>query len=238
MSSPIIIAVDGYSSTGKSTFAKAIAKELGYIYIDTGAMYRAVTLLALRRGLVSKNNTIQDVNALAGILSDAANPVEISFRTSGAGGASETWLDGENVEKSIRTIEISRVVSYVAAIPDVRRYVDRRLREIGSARGVVMDGRDIGTAVFPDAELKIFMTARPEVRAMRRYEEMCARGYKVSYGEILSNLKERDYIDAHRETAPLVQAPDAELLDNSDMTVEDQVMWFHELLKRRHLCGF
>lgn len=238
MSSPVIIAVDGYSSTGKSTFAKAIAKELGYIYIDTGAMYRAVTLLAFRRGLVSKNNTIPDVKALTGLLADAARPVEISFRTSGAGGASETWLDGENVEKDIRTIEVSRAVSHVAAIPDVRRYVDRRLREIGSARGVVMDGRDIGTAVFPDAELKIFMTARPEVRARRRYEEMRAHGDNVSYEEILSNLKERDYLDTNRETAPLVQAPDAELLDNSDMTVEDQVKWFHELLKRRHLCGF
>lgn len=238
MSSPIIIAVDGHSSTGKSTFAKAIAKELGYIYIDTGAMYRAVTLLAFRKGLVSKNNTISDVHALAGILSGNAGPVDISFRTSGAGGASETWLDGENIEKEIRTIEISRVVSHVAAIPEVRRYVDRRLREIGSARGVVMDGRDIGTAVFPDAELKIFMTARPEVRAERRYEEMRMRGYDVSYEDILSNLKERDYLDAHRETAPLKQAPDAELLDNSDMTVDDQVEWFHELLKRRHLCGF
>ena len=166
MSSPVIIAVDGYSSTGKSTFAKAIAKELGYIYIDTGAMYRAVTLLALRKGCVSKNNTIDEA-ALRTVLSGVPRPVEITFRTSGPGGASETWLDGENVERDIRTIGISRVVSHIAAVPMVREFVDRSLHEIGSGKGVVMDGRDIGTAVFPDAEIKIFMTARPEVRARR-----------------------------------------------------------------------
>ena len=140
MTSPIIIAVDGYSSTGKSTFAKAIAKELGYIYIDTGAMYRAVTLLALRNGLVSKNNTIEP-DSLSEMLSRGSCPVDISFRTSGPGGASETWLNGENVERDIRTLGISKVVSYVAAVPAVRHYVDRRLREIGSRKGVVMDGR-------------------------------------------------------------------------------------------------
>ena len=165
-------------------------------------------------------------------------PVDISFRTSGPGGRSETWQDGENVEKEIRTMEISRIVSHVAALPFVRGYVDRRLREIGSGKGVVMDGRDIGTAVFPDAELKIFMTARPEVRARRRYEEMSARGHRVSYEEILANLSERDYIDTHREAAPLRRAEDSVLLDNSDMSIEDQIQWFKDLLKQRHLCGY
>lgn len=237
MTSPIIIAVDGYSSTGKSTFAKAIAKELGYIYIDTGAMYRAVTLLALRKGLVSKNNTIEP-DSLSEMLSRGSCPVDISFRTSGPGGASETWLNGENVERDIRTLGISKVVSYVAAVPAVRHYVDRRLREIGSRKGVVMDGRDIGTAVFPDAELKIFMTARPEVRARRRFDEMCSNGQHPSYEEVLSNIKERDYMDEHRQTAPLARAADAVLLDNSDMSVEDQILWFKDLLMRRHLCGY
>ena len=237
MTSPIIIAVDGYSSTGKSTFAKAIAKELGYIYIDTGAMYRAVTLLALRKGLVSKNNTIEP-DSLSEMLSRGSCPVDISFRTSGPGGASETWLNGENVERDIRTLGISKVVSYVAAVPAVRHYVDRCLREIGSRKGVVMDGRDIGTAVFPDAELKIFMTARPEVRARRRFDEMCSKGQHPSYEEVLSNIKERDYMDEHRQTAPLARAADAVLLDNSDMSVEDQILWFKDLLMRRHLCGY
>ena len=236
MTSPIIIAIDGHSSTGKSTFAKAIAKELGYIYIDTGAMYRAVALLAVRHGFVSKNNTI-DADSLGKTLSLTPQP-DISFRTSGDGGASETWLNGENVEQQIRTIEISKVVSYIAALPVVREYVDRRLREIGSRRGVVMDGRDIGTAVFPDAELKIFMTASPEVRARRRYEEMRSKGQDTPYEEVLNNIRERDYIDEHRQTAPLTKADDAVLLDNSDMTVGEQVLWFKDLLKRRHLCGY
>ena len=237
MISPIIIAIDGYSSTGKSTFAKAIAKELGYIYIDTGAMYRAVTLLALRRGYVSKNNTINSA-ALRAALAESGPDTDISFHVSGQDGTSETWLGGENVERQIRTIEISRVVSHIAAIPFVREYVDRRLREIGAAKGVVMDGRDIGTAVFPDAELKIFMTARPEVRAGRRYEEMLSRGHDVSYEEILNNLSERDNIDENRAVAPLRKASDAVLLDNSDMTVDDQVEWFRDQMRRRHLCGF
>ena len=237
MISPVIIAIDGYSSTGKSTFAKAIAKELGYIYIDTGAMYRAVTLFALRNGFVSKNNTI-DTEALRKMLFSVEHPVVISFRTTGPDGASETWLNGENVERDIRTIEISRVVSHIAAVPMVREFVDRSLHEIGSGKGVVMDGRDIGTAVFPDAEIKIFMTASPEVRARRRYEEMRSKGQETPYEEVLGNIRERDYIDEHRKTAPLSRAADAELLDNSDMTVEEQIQWFKDLLKRRHLCGF
>ena len=183
---------------------------------------------------MSGDNTV-DETALRRLLLDG-DSVEISFLASGPDGESETWLDGENVEKEIRTLEISRIVSHVAVLPFVREYVDRRLREIGSGKGVVMDGRDIGTAVFPDAEIKIFMTARPEVRARRRYEEMSARGHRVSYEDILCNLSERDYIDTHRETAPLRKADDAVILDNSDMTVEDQIRWFRNLLKERHLC--
>lgn len=237
MTSPIIIAVDGYSSTGKSTFAKAIAKELGYIYIDTGAMYRAVSLLALTKGYISKNNTV-DEQSLARTLSCTSPPVKITFRASGPDGTSETWLNGVNVESSIRTIEISRIVSHVAAIPQVRGFVDRSLREAGSRKGVVMDGRDIGTAVFPDAELKIFMTARTEVRARRRYEEMLSKGQDTSYEDVLANIRERDYMDEHRKTAPLIRAEDAVLLDNSDMSVGDQILWFKDLLKRKHLCGY
>lgn len=236
MVSPIIIAIDGYSSTGKSTFAKAIAKELGYVYIDTGAMYRAVTLYALGHGYISKDNAIDEDSLSASLASP--HSVDISFRTSGRDGASETWLNGENVERRIRTLEISSSVSHVAAIPSVRAYVDRRLREIGSRKGVVMDGRDIGSSVFPDAELKIFMTARAEVRAERRYEEMRERGEPDTYDAILRNIRERDYLDQHRKTSPLVRASDAVLLDNSDMTVGEQVEWFRDLLKKRHLCGF
>lgn len=237
MTSPVIIAVDGYSSTGKSTFAKAIAKELGYIYIDTGAMYRAVTLQALRKGYISKNNTI-DGERLRKILFRKDHPLEIAFRNSGAGGAGETWLDGENVERDIRTIEVSRVVSHVAALPVVREFVDRTLHQLGARRGVVMDGRDIGTAVFPDAEVKIFMTARPEVRARRRYEEMRSKGLDTPYEEVLANIRERDYMDEHRSAAPLSRAADAVLLDNSDMSIEDQLEWFRKLLRQRHLCGY
>ncbi|HIZ86096.1 MAG TPA: (d)CMP kinase [Candidatus Coprenecus stercoravium] len=233
MTSRIIIAVDGYSSTGKSTFAKAIAKELGYVYIDTGAMYRAVTLLAIRKGCAGRGRAV-DAAALEALLS-ARPSVDVSFRVSGPDGTSETWLDGENVESSIRTLEVSGVVSHIAALPFVRDFVDRRLREIGARKGVVMDGRDIGTAVFPDAELKIFMTARPEVRARRRLEELRSRGEITDYAEVLRNIEERDYMDRHRKTAPLVKAADAVELDNSDMTVEDQMEWFRNLIKERKL---
>ena len=229
MTSRIIIAIDGYSSTGKSTFAKAIARELGYVYIDTGAMYRAVALFAMRGGCVSGDNAV-DETALRRLLVDGS-PVDISFRTSGPGGRSETWLDGENVEKEIRTLEISRIVSHVAALPFVREYVDRRLREIGAGKGVVMDGRDIGTAVFPDAELKIFMTARVEVRARRRYDEMLSKGGSPDYDEVLENLRQRDYIDSHRSASPLRKAADAFELDNSDMTMEEELAWVRGLVQ-------
>lgn len=233
MGARIIIAIDGYSSTGKSTFAKAIAKKLGYIYIDTGAMYRAVTLLADRKGFISKNNTINE----AGLEKCLQSPsdADISFRISELNGKSETYLNGQNVEKSIRSLDISDKVSHIASIPFVREFVDARLREIGKSRGVVMDGRDIGTAVFPDAELKIFMTADPEIRAKRRLDELKAKGEKADYGEVLDNIRKRDYMDEHRSTAPLAKAPDAILLDNSGMTVEEQMRWVMDILKSKGL---
>lgn len=233
MGSRIIIAIDGYSSTGKSTFAKAIAKKLGYLYIDTGAMYRAVTLLADRKGFISKNNTINE-EGLERILKSCGE-ADISFRISTSEGKCETYLNGENVEKRIRSLDISDKVSHIAAIPSVREFVDRRLHEIGKAKGVVMDGRDIGTAVFPDAELKIFMTANPEIRAQRRLEELLAKGEKAELKEVLENIRKRDYIDEHRETDPLTKAADAITLDNSHMTVDEQMEWVMGILKSKGL---
>ncbi len=231
MTSPIIIAIDGYSSTGKSTFAKAIAKEMGYVYIDTGAMYRAVTLLAVEHELISKNNTINEPE-LRKLLFDEPT-ADISFKASGEGGSCQTYLNGKNVEKDIRTMAIADKVSYIAVIPFVREYVDIRLRELGEARGVVMDGRDIGTAVFPDAELKIFMTASAEIRAQRRLDELHAKGQEAIYEDVLRNIQERDYIDSHRETHPLTQAPDAVVLDNGNMGVEEQMEWFRNIIAQR-----
>ncbi len=233
MGSRIIIAIDGYSSTGKSTFAKAIAKKLGYLYIDTGAMYRAVTLLADRKGFISKNNTINE-EGLERILKSCGE-AEISFRISPPQGECETYLNGENVEKRIRSLDISDKVSHIATIPFVREFVDRRLREIGKSKGVVMDGRDIGSAVFPDAEIKIFMTADPEIRAKRRLEELLARGEKAELKDVLDNIRKRDYIDEHRATDPLTRAADAIMLDNSHMTVDEQMEWVMGILKSKGL---
>ncbi len=231
MTSPIIIAIDGHSSTGKSTFAKAIARDMGYIYIDTGAMYRAVTLLAVEHNLISKNNTINELE-LKKLLFDEPS-ADVSFKASPEGGACQTYLNGQNVEKQIRTMSISNKVSYIAVIPFVREYVDIRLRKIGAARGVVMDGRDIGSAVFPDAELKIFMTASAEIRAKRRMDELQAKGQETAFEDVLRNIEERDYIDSHRETHPLTQAPDAVVLDNGNMTIEDQMNWFRNIIAQR-----
>lgn len=216
----IIIAIDGYSSTGKSTFAKLVAAKLGYIYIDTGALYRAVTLEAINHNIISENNTI-DCNRLENMLKNTC----IEFKTTGENGKSETYLNGQNVEKEIRRLEVSGKVSHIAAIPMVRNFVDSMLKVYGEKKGVVMDGRDIGTAVFPDAELKIFMTADPEIRAERRLKEMIEKGENPDPQEVLQNLIERDHIDTHREVAPLTQAPDAILLDNSHMTLEQQMDW-------------
>lgn len=218
----IIIAVDGYSSGGKSTFAKAVAAKLGYIFIDTGAMYRAVTLYAMRRGIAD------DPVALVAALPD----VHIDFRFNPQTGRSDVYLDGENVEAEIRRIDVSTRVSAVSSIPEVRAKLVAMQQEMGRAKGVVMDGRDIGTVVFPDAELKIFMTADPHVRAERRYKELIAKGERVSMEEIEKNIRERDRQDETREVSPLRRAADAVVLDNSRMTVEEQMDWITGQLER------
>lgn len=223
----IIIAIDGHSSTGKSTYAKMIASKIGYIYIDTGALYRAVTLYAIENELISKNNTIDKEK-----LQKSLENLSVNFKTTGKNGKSETYLNEKNVEKEIRSLKVSNKVSYIAAIPFVREFVDRRLKEIGKNKGVVMDGRDIGTTVFPQAELKIFMTADPKIRAERRLNEMIEKGENPRFDEVLKNIIERDYIDEHRETAPLKRASDAILLDNSYMTLDKQMEWFLNILSK------
>lgn len=219
----IIIAVDGFSSCGKSTFAKAIAARLGYIFIDTGAMYRAVTLYALEHGAIRSG--IVDEEAVCRLLDQIA----ITFRFNSARGASDIYVNGDLVEGKIRTIEVSNCVSQVSAIPAVRKKLVAMQQEMGRRRGVVMDGRDIGTVVFPDAELKLFMTADPAVRARRRYDELTAKGQQVTLEEIERNVRERDKADMSRAISPLRQADDAIVLDNSRMTVDEQMEWFVRL---------
>ena len=214
--SKITIAIDGFSSTGKSTVAKQLAKALEYVYVDSGAMYRAITLFAIQNDLVSAS--FQDWNGLISRLSEA----NLSFEYNKDLEFSEIYLNGVNVEKEIRTLEVSSLVSQVSEIKEVRDKLVELLREMGKSKGVVMDGRDIGTVVFPDAELKLFFTAAPEVRATRRYKELVDRGDKVSYDEVLHNIRERDYIDSHREFAPLLRAEDAVEIDNSEMELEEQ----------------
>lgn len=216
----ITIAIDGYSSCGKSTMAKELAQHIGYIYVDSGAMYRAVTLFALRNSIFSKENQIDTAR-----LEQLMPQVKVSFRINPETKLPETMLGDECVEQQIRTIEVSNHVSLIAALPFVRTAMTSQQQEMGKAKGIVMDGRDIGTAVFPDAELKIFVTARAEVRARRRYEELDAKGMPTSYDEILKNVEERDYIDSHREVSPLRQAEDALVLDNSDLTRQQQLDW-------------
>lgn len=218
----IIIAIDGYSSCGKSTFAKAVAAKLGYIFIDTGAMYRAVTLYAMRGGMV------EDRERLVAALPE----VRIEFRFDPAAGRSDVYLNGENVETEIRRIDVSERVSTVSSIPEVRTKLVAMQQEMGRAKGVVMDGRDIGTVVFPGAELKIFMTADPEVRAERRYRELTAKGERVSMEEIERNIRERDRQDETRVVSPLRRAADAVVLDNSRMTVAEQMAWIDRQLER------
>ena len=222
----IKIAVDGYSSTGKSSFARLIAKEFSFLYLDSGALYRAVTLFAIRNRLTGEGGSV-DAGALSALLPE----IRISFRNSRDG--SHTFLGDECVDEAIRTIEVSSYVSPVAVIPEVREFVDRILRDYGKAGRVVMDGRDIGTTVFPDAELKIFMVADANVRAARRLKEMQASGSEADFDTVLENLKTRDYIDSHRETSPLRQAEDAIVLDNTDMTLEDQMVWLRDIVRRR-----
>ncbi|MBQ9092555.1 MAG: (d)CMP kinase [Prevotella sp.] len=216
----ITIAIDGHSSCGKSTMAKQLAKQLGYIYVDTGAMYRAVTLYAMRNGLITEDNNV-DNDGLRSRMSQIA----ISFKFNETTGRPDTYLNGERVEDKIRGIEVSNHVSPVAAIPFVRRAMVDMQREMGKEKGIVMDGRDIGTTVFPDAELKVFVTASAEVRAKRRYDELSQKGMPADYEEILKNVQERDYIDSHREVSPLRPAEDAVILDNSDMTIPEQQEW-------------
>lgn len=218
----IVIAIDGFSSCGKSTFAKAIARRLGYIFIDTGAMYRAVTLYALEHGAIRSG--IVDEEAVVRLLDE----ISITFRFNPERGASDIYVNGTFVEGKIRTIEVSNCVSAVSAIAEVRRKLVAMQQEMGRKRGVVMDGRDIGTVVFPDAELKIFMTADPKVRARRRYDELTAKGDAVSLEAIEQNVRDRDYQDMHRAISPLRQADDAVVLDNSQLSVEEQMQWVME----------
>ena len=222
----IIIAIDGYSSTGKSSFAKLIAKEFSFLYLDSGALYRAVTLYAMEHDMVLADGSI-DTRSLVAALPD----IDIHFEYAPEG--SRTFIGDRCVEKEIRTIEVSSHVSPVAVIPEVRDFVDDILVGYGKNKRIVMDGRDIGTAVFPHADLKIFMTANDNVRAERRLKEMRASGQNPDFNEVLENLKSRDYIDSHREKSPLRQAEDAVVLDNSDMTLEDQMVWVKNLVKEK-----
>ena len=221
----IIIAIDGYSSTGKSSFAKIIANEFGFLYLDSGALYRGVTLFAIENGFINEDCVI-DVPALT----EAMESLDIHF---GKGG---TYIGDRCIEDEIRSLEVAGKVSPIATVAQVRDFVDRKLREFGRMKRVVMDGRDIGTTVFPDAELKIFMTADPMIRAQRRADEMIAKGDQVDIAEVLDNLQQRDYIDSHREVSPLTQAEDALVLDNSHMTMQDQVEWLKEIIKERFGC--
>ena len=216
----IIIAVDGFSSCGKSTFAKSIAARLGYIFIDTGAMYRAVTLYALEHGAIRSG--IADEERIVALLPEIA----ITFRFNPQRGASDIYVNGDLVEGKIRTIEVSNCVSAVSSIREVREKLVAMQQQMGERRGVVMDGRDIGTVVFPDAELKIYMTADPRVRAERRYAELRAKGDEVSFDEVLDNVISRDEADMNRAISPLRKADDAVVLDNSRMTVGEQMEWF------------
>lgn len=218
-----IIAVDGYSSCGKSTFARLIARELNYVYIDSGAMYRAVALYCL------ENNILAGGEPLIEKLREEMKNIIIRFRLNEHSGMQETWLNGKNVEEEIRGIEVSAVVSKISQIREVRSKMVGLQRKIGQNGGVVMDGRDIGTVVFPQAHLKIFMTAEADVRARRRYKELLEKGMEVGLDEITANIRMRDYEDVNRKESPLRRADDAVLLDNSHMTIDQQMEWFRKL---------
>lgn len=224
----ITIAIDGYSSCGKSTMAKDLAREIGYIYVDTGAMYRSVTLFAMRNSLFDEDGSIKTDK-----LKDRMGEINISFRLNSETGRPDTYLNGELVEKEIRTMDVSANVSKIAALPFVREALVAQQQAMGKEKGIIMDGRDIGTVVFPDAELKIFVTASAEVRAQRRYDELKAKGMPADFDDILKNVKERDYIDSHRETSPLRMADDALELDNSHMTIEEQKAWLMARYKEK-----
>ena len=216
----IIIAVDGYSSTGKSSLAKQIARSLGFTYLDSGALYRGVTLFAPREGYISPDNTVSDS------LQAALDSLQLFF-----GEGNHCFMGGEDVEEQIRSMSVSSQVSPIAAVPYVREWVDCRLHSLSSSGRVVMDGRDIGTTVFPNAEVKIFMAASDSVRAQRLYEELVSKGQKADLAEVLENLRQRDWIDSHRETSPLRRAEDAFVLDNSERTMEEELCWVRGLLQ-------
>lgn len=226
----ITIAIDGFSSCGKSTMAKDLARELGYVYVDTGAMYRCVTLYALRHGLFRADGTIN----LPQLEAEIPN-INISFKLNKETGRPDTYLNNENVESEIRTMEVSSHVSPIAAVPFVRAALVAQQQKMGEDKGIVMDGRDVGTVVFPNAELKIFVTASAEVRAQRRYDELKAKGMEADFEEILDNVKQRDYIDSHREVSPMRKADDAIELDNSHISIAEQKQWLIEQYKR--VCG-
>ncbi len=227
MKKKIIIAIDGYSSTGKSTIAKQIAKALNYIYVDTGAMYRAVTLYAMQHNFVIENEIQADQ------LIQNLDNISLSFKFNKSLGFAEVFLNGINVEREIRTIEVSKLVSKVAAISEVRKKLVKEQQEMGTFKGIVMDGRDIGTVVFPEAELKLFMTASAEKRAKRRHLELLKRGDIVSYEEVLENVQERDHIDSSRKDSPLMKADNAVELDNSDMGMDEQFERIMSLIRSK-----
>ena len=218
----IIIAIDGYSSTGKSSFAKIVANEFSFLYLDSGALYRGVTLFAIENGYIADDNPINVPE-----LDKALENLDLHFGPEG------TYIGDRCIEREIRSMEVAGKVSPIATVAEVRAFVDRKLREFGSKGRIVMDGRDIGTTVFPNAELKLFMTADPLVRAQRRADEMRAKGMDADIQDVLNNLQERDYIDSHREVSPLAQAEDAVVLDNSDMTMEEQLVWLKDIIKTR-----
>ncbi len=224
----ITIAIDGHSSCGKSTMAKDLAREIGYIYIDSGAMYRCCTLFCMQRGLVNPDGTIQTAE-----LEHLMPEIHVSFRFNAETGRPDAYLNGVCVEREIRTMEVSSHVSPVAAIPFVRAAMTAQQQAMGREGGIVMDGRDIGTAVFPHAELKIFVTASDEIRAQRRYDELLAKGEQPDFDAVLANLRERDHIDSTRAVAPLRQAGDALVLDNSHMTIPEQKQWLIDRFKER-----
>lgn len=223
----ITIAIDGFSSCGKSTMAKDLAREIGYIYIDSGAMYRAVTLYSIENGIF-KGDTINTEE-----LKKRMNDIHISFRIDPETGRPNTYLNGVNVENKIRTMEVSSKVSPISTLDFVRSAMVRQQQAMDNEKGIVMDGRDIGTTVFPNAELKIFVTATPEIRAQRRYDELKAKGQKASFDEILENVKQRDYIDQHRKVSPLRKADDALLLDNTELTIQQQKEWLFNQYNQR-----
>lgn len=224
----ITIAIDGFSSCGKSTMAKDLAREVGYIYVDTGAMYRAVTLFAMRNDVFDAEGNI-DETRLKALLPD----VKLTFQLNNETKLPEVCLNGENVERYIRTLEVSQHVSPIAALPFVREKLVEQQQAMGNEKGIVMDGRDIGTVVFPNAELKIFVTASAEIRAQRRFKELETKGMPADFDKILQNVEQRDYIDTHRETSPLRQADDALVLDNSHLTIAEQKVWLMEKFNER-----